>query len=58
MAVKAVNDTVGPDGIVLTILVFGVYLRMTIDSHLSTLTAQRAEAIRKAMADLRCVVVE
>ena len=25
MAVKAINDTVGPDGIILTLLVFGVY---------------------------------
>ncbi|EED23140.1 hypothetical protein TSTA_065930 [Talaromyces stipitatus ATCC 10500] len=32
MAIKAVNDTVGPDGIVLTILVFGAYPRITTDS--------------------------
>jgi hypothetical protein len=25
MAVKAVNDTAGPDGLVLTLLVFGTY---------------------------------
>jgi hypothetical protein len=29
MAVKAVNDTAGPDGLVLTLLVYGAYLRMT-----------------------------
>jgi hypothetical protein len=28
MAVKAVNDTAGPDRLVLTLLVFGVYPRM------------------------------
>jgi hypothetical protein len=29
MVVKAVNDSVGSDGIVLTLLVFGAYPRMT-----------------------------
>jgi hypothetical protein len=29
MAVKAVNDTAGPDGLVPTLLVFGAFLRMT-----------------------------
>jgi hypothetical protein len=27
MAVKAINDTAGLDGLVLTLLVYGVYLR-------------------------------
>ena len=26
MAVKAINDTIGPDGLVLTLLVYGAYL--------------------------------
>ena len=29
MSFKAVNDTAGPDGIVLTLLVFGAYPRIT-----------------------------
>ena len=36
MAVKAVNDSAGPDGIVPTLLIFGVYPRMTEDSALSS----------------------
>jgi hypothetical protein len=32
MAVKAVNDTAGPDGLVPTLLVFGAYPRMTAES--------------------------
>lgn len=32
MAVKAVNDTAGPNGIVPTLLVFGTYPRLTEDS--------------------------
>ncbi|EED15826.1 conserved hypothetical protein [Talaromyces stipitatus ATCC 10500] len=53
MAVKAVNDTVGPDGLVLTVLVFGAYPRMTYNSPPSALTAKRVQAMRKAMIDLR-----
>jgi hypothetical protein len=29
MAVKAVNDTTSPDGLVPTLLVYGAYLRIT-----------------------------
>jgi hypothetical protein len=29
MTVKVVNDSAGPDGIVLILLVFGAYFRMT-----------------------------
>uniref|UniRef100_A0A093V6J0 Transposon Ty1-NL2 Gag-Pol polyprotein n=1 Tax=Talaromyces marneffei PM1 TaxID=1077442 RepID=A0A093V6J0_TALMA len=46
MAVKAVNDTAGPDGLVPTLLVFGAYPRMTeYDPPAPTIT-QRAAAIR------------
>jgi len=52
MAVKAVNDTAGPDGIVPTLLVFGAYPRMTNDSPPSPSIIQRAEAIRKASREV------
>lgn len=58
MAVKAVNDTVGPDGIVPTVLVFRAYPRMTYDSPPSQLTARCAQAMRKAMADLKRAVAK
>jgi hypothetical protein len=52
MAVKAVNDTAGPDGLVPTLLVFGAYPRMTtLDPPAPSIT-QRAQAIRKAMAEI------
>ena len=35
MAVKAVNDSAGPDGLVPTLLVFSAYPRITNDSLLS-----------------------
>jgi hypothetical protein len=45
MAVKAINDSARPDGIVLTLLVFGSYPRMTKMDPPSPTIARRAEAI-------------
>ena len=46
MAVKAVNNTAGPDGLVPTLLVFGAYPRMTeFDPPTLTIT-QRATAMK------------
>lgn len=56
MAVKAVNDTAGPDGLVPTLLVFGAYPRMTIDSAPSPTATQRAVASAKALAELRKIM--
>jgi hypothetical protein len=53
MAVKAVNDLARPDGIVLTLLVFGLYLRMTEIDAPSTTIVKRAEAIRAATKEVR-----
>ena len=58
MAVKAVNDTAGPDGLVPTLLVFGAYPRMTLDSPPSPSTLKRSDAIQKAMKVLRKVAAE
>ncbi|KAF4470944.1 Ribonuclease H, partial [Fusarium albosuccineum] len=53
MAVKAVNDTSGPDGLVPTLLVFGAYPRITRDSPPTASQQQRAAAAAKAMTELR-----
>ncbi|KAI0996519.1 hypothetical protein K3495_g11663, partial [Podosphaera aphanis] len=53
MAVKAVNDTAGPQGLVPTLLVFGTYPRLTESSPPSPSIAVRADAIRKAMTEVR-----
>jgi hypothetical protein len=53
MAVKAVNDTAGPNGLVLTLLVFGAYLCITRSSAPSALMVKRAEAVRTAITELR-----
>jgi hypothetical protein len=53
MTVKAVNDSAGPDRIVLTLLVFGLYLRMTEIDPPSLIIARRAEAIQVATKKVR-----
>ena len=52
MAVKAVNDTTGLDGLVPTLLVYGAYLRISkLDPPAPSIMEQTA-AIRKAMAEI------
>ncbi|KAI0999986.1 hypothetical protein K3495_g8212 [Podosphaera aphanis] len=52
IAVKAINDTTGPDGITPTLLVFGMYPKIT-EAHESNLPIiARAKAIQKASANI------
>ena len=52
MAVKAVNNTTSPDGLVPTLLVYGAYLRISnLDPPTPSIT-ERAAIIRKAMAKI------
>ena len=52
MAVKAVNDTAGPNGLVPTLLVYGAYLRISkLDPPTPSVT-DRAAVIRKAMTEI------
>jgi hypothetical protein len=53
MAVKAVNDTAGPDGLVPTLLVFGTYPRLSKTSPLSPSISTRGAAVHKAMTEVR-----
>jgi hypothetical protein len=53
MAVKVVNDTTGPNGLVPTLLIFRAYPRMTRLSAPLALMIKRAEAVRAAMTELR-----
>lgn len=53
MAVKAVNDTAGPDGLVPTLLVFGTYPRLSKTSPPSPSITARGAAIHKAMNEVR-----
>ena len=52
MAVKAVNDTAGLDGLVSTLLVYRAYLRISnLDPPAPSITEQAA-AIQKAMTEI------
>jgi hypothetical protein len=53
MAIKSVNNTAGLDGLVPTLLVFSVYLRMTLIDTPSLAIAKRAKAICIAIAEVR-----
>jgi hypothetical protein len=52
MAVKAVNDTTGPDGLVSILLVYGAYLRINNLDPSTPSIIDRAVIIRKAMAEI------
>ena len=49
MAFKAINDSVGPNGLIPTLLVYGAYPRISETDAPSPTVAHRANAIRKAM---------
>ena len=53
MSFKAINDSVGPNGLVPTLLVYGTYPWMTKNDPLSPTVLQRATAIKKAMAEIQ-----
>jgi len=52
MAVKAVNDTAGPDGLVPILLVYGAYLRMSNLDPPAPSVIDRAAVIQKAIAEI------
>ncbi len=56
MSFKALNDSVGPDGLVPTLLVFGAYLRMTESDASSPTITQRSMAMKKAMNEVKRLV--
>ena len=52
MAVKAINNTAGPNRLVPTLLVYGAYLRMSkLDPPALSIT-ERIAVIRKVMAEI------
>jgi hypothetical protein len=58
MAFKALNNTTGPDGLVPTLLVFSAYLQMAKLDALSPLITQWANAIKKAIIEIRKLCAE
>ena len=52
MAIKAVNNTASPNGLVLTLLVFSAYPRITNLDPPTPLITVRATAVRKVIAKI------
>ena len=52
MAVKAVNNTTSPNGLVPTLLVYGAYLRISNLDPPTPSIMERVAAIQKAMAEI------
>jgi hypothetical protein len=52
MAIKAVNNTAGPDGLVPTLLVFSTYPRITTTDTLSLTVTKHSKAIIKAIKQI------
>jgi hypothetical protein len=52
MTIKAVNDTVGPNGLVSTLLVFSTYLQITTTNTLSLIVTEHSKAIIKAIKQI------
>jgi hypothetical protein len=53
IVVKAINDSAGPDNIILILLVFGAYPRINNNSLLSLTTTKRTKTICKASNEIR-----
>ena len=53
MTFKAINDSVGLEGLVPTLLVYGVYPHMTANNPLSPSVSQQAIAIKKAIVQIQ-----
>jgi hypothetical protein len=56
--VKAINDLTGPDGIMLILLVFRAYSRITRDSLPLPFITEQAKAIYKAIKKVRRLYAE
>jgi hypothetical protein len=52
IAIKAVNNTAGPDGLVPTLLVFSTYPRITTTDTPSLMVTKHGKAIIKAMKQI------
>jgi hypothetical protein len=58
IAVKAVNNSAGPNRLVPTLLVFSIYLQLTEIDLLSLSVTKKAEAIRAAIKKVRQLYIE
>jgi len=53
MAFKAINDSVGPNGLIPTLLVFGAYLYIVKSDVPNPTVIKRAVALKKAIEEVK-----
>jgi len=53
MAFKAINDSIGPNGLIPTLLVFGAYLCMVESNAPNPIVIQQAAAFKKAIEEVK-----
>ena len=53
MAVKTINDMAGLDGLILTLLIFSAYPRISREDRLTISNVERAAIIKKVIAKVR-----
>jgi len=53
MAFKAINDSVGPNSLIPTLLVFGAYPHMVESDAPNPTVIKRAAALKKAMEEVK-----
>jgi len=53
MAFKTINDSIGPNGLIPTLLVFGAYLYIVESNAPNPIVIQRAAALKKAIGEVK-----
>ena len=53
MAFKAINDSICPNGLIPTLLVFGAYLCIVKSNTLNPIVIKQAAALKKAMEEVK-----
>ena len=53
MAFKALNDFTGPNSLISTLLVFGVYLKLINTNTFLFIISQRAYTLKKAIKEIK-----
>jgi hypothetical protein len=58
MAFKAINDSVGPNSLIPTLLVFGAYLYIVKSNTPNPIVIKRAAALKKAIEEVKKLKTE
>ena len=53
MAFKAINNSIGPNGLIPILLVFGAYSRIVESNVLNSTVIKRAVALKKAIEEVK-----